>query len=363
MLSVGTVKLRIVTFPHFDDPRSGMIRLRFVLTPLLLVVLAAASGCAKKETAVSTATSAPNRPKLGFLVKQPEEPWFQFEWQGAEKAAAAHGFELIKLGVSDGEKVMAAIDNLAVTGAAGFVICTPDVRLGPQIVNRARQKGLKVIAVDDQFVRPDGSFMTEVPYLGMSASKIGYSVGEAIAAEMHHRAWPMEETGACIVTFEELDTARDRTDGIIAALKQAGIPPERIFKTAQKTTDVPGGFDAGTSLLTRHPEIKHWLVGGMNDSAVMGAVRATEARGFAATEVIGIGINGTDCISELRKPKPTGFYGSMLVSAQDEGFRTAGMLFQWVSAGQEPPKDTRTVGQLITRENCEAVWKREGVIP
>ncbi len=334
--------------------------------PLLAVLLLAglAVGCARHDPAATAASPAPPAAvKLGFLVKQPEEPWFQYEWQGAEKASRALGFELIKLGVSDGEKVMAAIDNLAVSGAAGFVICTPDVRLGPQIVNRARQKGLKVVTVDDQFVRPDGSFMTEVPYLGMSASKIGYAVGEALGTELRRRGWDPAETGVCVVTFEELDTARDRTDGAIAALKLAGLPPGNIFKTAQKTTDVPGGFDAGTSLLTRHPGIKRWLIAGMNDNAVIGAVRATEARGLAPENVIGIGINGTDCISELRKPKPTGFHGSMLVSAQGEGYSTAEMLFQWVTTGREPPRETRTPGLLITRDNCEAVWKREGVIP
>lgn len=337
-----------------------------------LVVAAGAvvlAGCGKQTkvasspAAASGPAAAPAAIKLGFLVKQPEEPWFQFEWKGAGLAAEKYGFELLKFGVQDGEKVMSAIDNLAVSGAQGFVICTPDVRLGPQIMNRAKQKNLKVITVDDQFVKPDGKFMTEVTYLGMSASKVGHAVGEALHLEMQRRKWPVAETAACVVTFEELDTARDRTEGAIAALKAAGFPAERIFKTAQKTTDIPGSFDAGSNLLTRQPEIKHWLVCALNDSGVIGAVRAMENRGFNADHVIGIGINGTDCIDELRKPKPTGFHGSILVSAQGEGFRTAEMLYQWVKDGTVPPPDTRTAGILITRENCEEIWKREGVVP
>jgi L-arabinose transport system substrate-binding protein len=329
--------------------------------PCSLLALLLTIGCSKPGSSAS-APATGGKIKLGFLVKQPEEPWFQFEWKGADKAAAKYGFEVIKLGVPDGEKVISAIDNLAALGAKGFVICTPDVRLGPAITAKARALGLKVITVDDQFVGPDGKFMTDVPYLGMSASKIGESVGQALFTEMKRRRWPIEETGACVVTFEQLDTAQQRTDGASSALQAAGFPANRIFKTPQKTTDVPGSFDAANILLTQHPEIKRWLICALNDTGVLGAVRAMEGRQFPAENVIGIGINGTDCIDELRKPKPTGFFGSMLVSAPGEGYRTAELLYHWVKDGTAPPLDTRTTGIFITRENFEQVLKQEGII-
>jgi L-arabinose transport system substrate-binding protein len=334
------------------------------LAMVWLTLSAIALGGCHKQTAQPSASdsSKPDAVRIGFLVKQPEEPWFQFEWQGAEAAGRQHQFEVLKLGVPDGEKVLAAIESLAASGAQGFVICTPDVRLGPAIVAQAKLKNLKVIAVDDRFVGPDGKFMTEVPYLGMSATLIGQDQGKALYAEMQKRHWPIEETGVCVVTFEELDTARERTDGAILSLKAAGMPADRIFKTPQKTTDVPGSFDAANVLLTQKPAIKRWLLVGMNDTAVLGAVRATEGRGFDADHVIGIGINGTDCVDELRKTKPTGFYGSMLVSAPQEGFRTAEMLNDWIKTGTAPAGDTRTPGILITRANFDEVLRREGIL-
>jgi L-arabinose transport system substrate-binding protein len=331
------------------------------LACLLLLPLALLTSCGKKSD-TATGPAAPAKIKLGFLVKQPEEPWFQYEWKGADKAAAQYGFELIKIGVPDGEKTLAAIDSLAANGAQGFVICTPDVRLGPAIVAKAKAAGLKVITVDDRFVGADGKFLEEVPYLGMSASKIGRMSGATIAAEMKKRGWAAADTAACIVTFEELDTARERTDGIIASLKEAGFPTDRIFKAPQKTTDIPGSFDAANALLAQKTGVKHWLVGGMNDTAVLGAVRATEGNGFKAADVIGVGINGTDCLDELRKPAPTGFFGSIYASAPTEGFKTAEMLYFWVKDGKAPALDTRVDGQLITRENFEALLKGEGIL-
>ena len=336
--------------------------LNFSFTPYFLVAALLIAGCSKKSpSAPDSAPTAPAAVKIGFLVKQPDEPWFQFEWQGADEAAKKHGFQVVKLGVPDGEKVLAAIESLAAGGAQGFVICTPDIRLGPAIVAQAKLRNLKVIAVDDRLVGADGKFIADVPYMGMSASMIGQDQGKALYTELQRRQWPIEETAVCVVTFEELDTARERTDGAITALKAAGFPADRIFKTPQKTTDVPGSFDAVNVLLTQKPAIKRWLISGMNDSAVLGAIRATEGRGFDADHVIGIGINGTDCIDELRKTKPTGFFGSMLVSAPQEGFRTSEMLYQWIKDGAAPPPDTRTQGILITRANFEEILRREGI--
>jgi L-arabinose transport system substrate-binding protein len=305
----------------------------------------------------AVAFAAPAKIKLGFLVKQPEEPWFQSEWKSAEKAAAKCGFEVIKLGIPGGEKTIAAIDNLAAVGAKGFVICTPGVRLGPAIVAKAKAADLKVIAVDDQFVGANGKLITTVPYLGMSASKIGHAAGDAIAAELKARGWKPTEVGVRVVTFDQLDTIRQRTDGAVAALTAAGVPAARVFKAAQKTQDIPGSFDAATILFTQQPTLKRWLICGGNDTAVLGAVRASEQRGLPAADVIGVGINGTDCLDELRKSKPTGFVGSIRVSALSEGFTTSEMFFKWVTAGLAPPLDTRTTGTFMNRANLEQVLK------
>ncbi|WP_206001393.1 substrate-binding domain-containing protein [Pseudomonas viridiflava] len=111
--------------------------------------------CAAVTTAtmgMSGATFAADEVKIGFLVKQAEEPWFQTEWAFAEKAGKEHGFTVLKIAVPDGEKTLAAIDNLAANGAKGFVICPPDVSLGPAIVAKAKALGMKHTA----YVEPTG---------------------------------------------------------------------------------------------------------------------------------------------------------------------------------------------------------------
>ncbi|AQT95096.1 substrate-binding domain-containing protein [Pseudomonas azotoformans] len=300
--------------------------------------------------------------KIGFLVKQAEEPWFQTEWAFAEKAGKEHGFTVIKIAVPDGEKTLSAIDSLAANGAKGFVICPPDVSLGPAIVAKAKANGLKVIAVDDRFVDAKGNFMEDVPYLGMAAFEVGQKQGAAMAAEAKKRGWDWKDTYVVINTFNELDTGKKRTDGSVKSLEEAGIPKDHILFTAAKTLDVPGSMDATNSALVKLPSgAKNLIIGGMNDNTVLGGVRATESAGFKAANVIGIGINGTDAIGELKKPS-SGFFGSMLPSPHIEGYNTALMMYEWVTKGTEPAKYTAMDEvTLITRENFQAELTKIGL--
>ena len=315
-------------------------------------------------TAVSLSSSllAAEQVKIGFLVKQAEEPWFQTEWAFAEKAGKDKGFTVIKIAVPDGEKTLSAIDSLAANGAKGFVICPPDVGLGPAIVAKAKANGLKVMAVDDRFVDANGKFMEDVPYLGMAAFEVGQKQGAAMATEAKKRGWDWKETYAVINTFNELDTGKKRTDGSAKALEDAGFLKDHILFTAQKTLDVPGSMDATNSALVKLPGgAKNLIIGGMNDNTVLGGVRATESAGFAPANVIGIGINGTDAIGEFKKAN-SGFFGSMLPSPHIEGYNTAAMMYEWVTTGKEPPKYTAMDDvTLITRENFKQELEKIGL--
>ena len=332
------------------------MKLRPVIRSLCCAALAVSA------IGLSSALLAAEKVKIGFLVKQAEEPWFQTEWAFAEKAAKDKGFTLIKIAVPDGEKTLSAIDSLAANGAQGFVICPPDVGIGPAIMAKAKLNGLKVIAVDDRFVDANGKFMQEVPYLGMAAFEVGEKQGSAMVAEAKKRNWDWKDTYAVINTFNELDTGKKRTDGSVKSLKAAGLPDDHILYSALKTLDVPGSMDATNSALVKLPgAAKNLIIGGMNDSTVLGGVRATESAGFAPANVIGIGINGTDAIGELKKAN-SGFFGSMLPSPHIEGYKTATMMFEWITEGKEPPLYTAMDEvTLITRDNFQEELTKIGL--
>jgi L-arabinose transport system substrate-binding protein len=52
---------------------------------------------------IVSSASAAERIKIGFIVKQPDESWFQDEWKYADQAGRQFGFDVLKMGVTDGE--------------------------------------------------------------------------------------------------------------------------------------------------------------------------------------------------------------------------------------------------------------------
>lgn len=331
---------------------------RLLVILFALMCLFVASGCGKKSP-----RSAPGgKIKIGFLVKQPEEVWFRNEWQFAKQCADKYGFELKTIGAPDGEKVLSAIDNLAAQGAQGFVICTPNVKLGPSIVAKAKANDMKVFSVDDEFIGSDGKPMTDVPYMGISARAIGNAVGKGLYDEFAKRGWDIKDTAACGITYDELDTARERTEGAIEALVAAGFPRDKIYKSAERTTDVPGANDAGNIVLTQHPNVRKWLVFSMNDEGVLGAVRAMEQMNIPAQNVIGIGIGGSSCLVEFQKAKPTGFFATVLISPKRHGYETTEYLYKWIKDGTKPPMKTLTSGILITRQTYKKIMTEQGLL-
>ena len=328
------------------------IRRRTLCTALVAIAVLGISACNR----------TPPPLKIGFLVKMPEQAWFINEQKAATALGQKEGFSVVSIGTPDGEKVLAAIDNLGAQGAQGFVICPPDVRLGPAIQARARQYNMKFVTVDDRLVDSSGKPLAGVPHLGMSSFKIGNQMGQAIADEMKRRGWKPEEVGALRITSNQLPTAKERTDGATETLLASGFKKENIFDAPQRTTDDEGGFNAASPVLAQHPDIKKWVIYALNEETVLGAVRATEQLHIPSGDVIGVGVNGAgEAFAEFQKKEPTGFYGTIAVSSTNHGRDSAQNLVDWIRTGKQPPADTQTTGKLMTRDNWQQVRAELGI--
>ncbi len=313
-------------------------------------------------TGLAGCASRPHGLRIGFVVKQPEVQWFQDEWRFAGVAARQFGFELIRIGATDGDRVLTAIDNLGAKGAGGFVICTPDPKLGSAIRQAAIINDLKVMSVDDRLVDAHGNPIADVPHVGISALNIGKEAGEAAIAEARRRGWAWPDAGLLQISFDSLQTARERLQGSRETLMAAGLPAGRVYDAPQRTSDTEGGFNAATPVLGRQAGVRKWIVTGLNDETVLGGVRATEGLGLAADDVIGVGIGGSGTArAEFAKARPTGFYATILLSPKAHGYDTATAMYRWIARGVRPPPLTYTHGFPMFRDNYRSLMAEQGL--
>lgn len=300
--------------------------------------------------------------RIGFLVKQAEEPWFQDEWRYAEQAAKYKGFTLVKIGIPNGEKMIAAIDNLAAQKVQGFVICAPDVKLGKAVERAARRHNMKVMSVDDRLIDGAGAPLASIPHMGISAYEIGKQVGLALDAEVKKRGWSPAQVGILRVAYDQLPTARERTKGAIDALQGAGYPLANVVDAPLAKTDTESAYNAANVAFTKQARFKKWVAVSLNDEAVLGAVRAAEARGMRADAMIGIGIGGSKtALNEFAKPQPTGFFGTVMISPKRHGYETAANMYDWIVTNKAPAALTLTAGTLMTRANQAQVRAQNGL--
>ncbi len=179
---------------------------------------------------------------------------------------------------------------------------------------------------------------------------------------MKKRGWDWKDVGAIRVSYDQLPTAVDRVEGALSVMKAAGLPEANVFDAPQAKTDTEAALNASTVVLNKNPAIKYWVAVGLNDEAVLGAVRAAESVGIPSENVIVVGIGGSDsAINEFKKPQPTGFFGTVIISPKRHGYETAGNMYDWIANDKEPEKLILTTGELALRDNYEQVRKNLGI--
>ena len=312
---------------------------------------------------VLSCSRKPETTRIGIIVYTDSAEWYQMELKFAQDAAKDFNFELEKRIAPDGEKVQTALEIFGTQGVKGVLICSPDVKLGPSIVATCKRLNMKLISLDDQLVDADGKFLADVPHFGVDARKIGKTGGQGLIDEMKRRGWTPQETGAMGITYDQVETCRQRTEGAAEVLQANGIGKDRIFMVARTSPpDQSAAFNAATDALTAHPDVKKWLVFSSNDDGVLGAVRALEGRGLKPENIIGIGVDGTaQAVGELKKKEITGFVGTVVLQPKLHGYAPCVAMYQWITEGAQPPKLTTTSGVLVDRSNYAAKMQELGL--
>ncbi len=271
-----------------SSSRLGSVRdVRWATVPLALALagglLTAGCGSGSKSTTSSggssTGTTSGNI-SVGLITKTDTNPFFVKMKEGATKEAAAKGVKLLTgAGKFDGDNAgqVTAMENMVASGVKGILITPSDTKAIVPTIEKARKKGVLVIALDtptDPQSAVDALFATD-------NYKAGVLIGEyAKAVE-----------GTKPAKIATLDLAPGITVGILRhngflngfgntsvtakTANQASDP--RIVCSADTQGDQAKGQTAMENCLQKNPGIN--VVYTINEPAALGAYTALKAAG------------------------------------------------------------------------------------
>jgi fructose transport system substrate-binding protein len=260
--------------------RSALIRRRAGVVAAVLLATAGLSAC-NRDSGGGDAAGGGSGDIVGLITKTDTNPFFVKMKEGAQKAASSNGLQLqTYAGKQDGdnESQVQAIENLISAGAKGVLITPNDSKAIVPSIDKARQAGMLVIALDtptDPQSATDATFATDNFQAGLL---IGQWAKAKFAGKPAKIA--MLDLNANQVS---VDVGRDQ-----GFLKGFGIDVKDQARIGDESDpqivghDVTDGAEDGgrtamENLLQKDPTIN--LVYTINEPAAAGAYQAVKAAG------------------------------------------------------------------------------------
>jgi fructose transport system substrate-binding protein len=224
-----------------------------------------------------------DQPIVGLITKTDTNPFFVKMKEGAQTAAGQQGVELQSFaGKQDGdnEAQVQAIESLISAGAAGFLITPNDSKAIVPTLDRARQAGLLVIALDTQTDPPDAADATFATDNYQAGLLIGQWAKAKFEAEGKQAKIAMLDLSP---NQPSVDVQRDQgfLEGFgvdVADKTRIGDETDpRIVGHDVTEGAEEGGRTAMENLLQKDPTIN--LVYTINEPAAAGAYEALKAAG------------------------------------------------------------------------------------
>jgi ribose transport system substrate-binding protein len=294
------------------------------------------------------------RHRVGYAAQGQDASFSREVHDGLRRAAEAHNIELIVVNNRYQPKV--ALRNAVhliherVDLAIEF---QTDEAVAPAIASKYLEAGIPLIAID-------------VPHPG--ATYFGANNYQAgLLAGRHLAHWARRQWGARVEEVVLLELVRagslvqGRMSGVLAGLKET--LRETMEACRIVSLDGDGQFKTALEKVRRHlraSRARHVLVGAANDASALGAMRAFQEAGRAATCAI-VGQNAEpDARRELREP------GSPLVASvgyfpelYGEGLMR--LALDILSQKQTPPA-VFIRHHLITADNVDHFYPNDGVL-
>lgn len=296
------------------------------------------AGCSNGDAPSAGAPAGSTAPKeiksIALMVQDMSNPFFSAMTKGAKEAAAGLS---ATLNVQDAQLDVSAqnnqIDTFIQQGVDLIVVSAVDQEgIGPA-VDRAKQAGIIVVAVDTPAKGADAVIMTNA-----------VQAGERSCTYLFDQMGKKGEV--LLVDGTPIQTIIDRIDGCKKVAKD--YPDIKIVGQQASKNDRASGLEVTTDMLTAHPNVTG--IFGMNDPSALGATLAVTQAG-KSSQIKVTGVDGSpQAVDELKRS------GSPFIGTATQN--PAEMVRQAVKvgadiAGGKPPADKTILIEsvLVTRGN------------
>jgi fructose transport system substrate-binding protein len=286
--------------------------------------------------------------KIGLITKTETNPYFVKMKEGAEQAATASGVQLLTAaGSYDGDNAgqVTAVQNMVAAGVKGIMITPNDPKAIAPTLDRARQQGVVVVALDTP---PDPASSVDALYATNNVNA-GILIGQY--AKLAEGGKPVQI--AMLDLTPGVTVGVDRHNGFLQGF---GVTDgdSRIVCTQDTSGDQAKGQTAMENCLQKAPGIN--LVYAINEPAAMGAYTALKAAGKADSTMI-VTIDGS--CTGIRAEQS----GEFAADSQQYPLKMAtdglAAIVKYAKTGQKPSGFTDTGVNMITAHPLSGVTSQD----
>ena len=304
-----------------------------------LVVLGLAAGCNRGG---STETGA--APKVAFVMKTLNHPFFLDMQRGAQEAASREGMQLVVQAAErelDVEKQMQIIENLLQTGIRVLIVTPSGSREIASAIAKANLADVPVIVVDTR-VDPKAAADNKLKiasFVGSDNYEGGRLAGEYMAKSTGRKA-----RVAILEGIPGHETGDSRLRGFREALQQ--YPGMTIVASQPANWERDLGFTVFQNMLQAHGDIDALFA--CSDLMALGAVEAIAAAGrWGSIRVVGF-----DALDDARKMIEAGRMNASVAQSPRDMGRIAVESAARLLRGDAVPVEQKVPIALVTKSGA-----------
>ncbi|HOJ60991.1 MAG TPA: sugar ABC transporter substrate-binding protein [bacterium] len=287
------------------------------------------------------------KPRIGFVMKVLNNPFFIRMEEGARQAARELNVDLIVQAADreiDVDRQMQIIENLIETQVDALCVTPSGSREVVAAIAKANQAGIPVLIVDTKVDEPTAREM-HVQYATFIGSD-NYQGGLLAGLYFAHK-FTQPASLAILEGIPGHETHDSRLKGFLDAIQ--GAPHLTVVASQPANTERDQGYNVCQNILQSHPDIQGLFA--TNDMMALGAVEAIAAAGRKGQ----VAIVGFDAIDEARQAIRDGIMAGSVAQFPDEMGRVAVENAVKVSRGESIPETIPVKIELITKDNVDSV--------